>query len=155
MREPQRSRVPILVVGVTTYQGEDEKIVHRAKGHRWSICSRHAVREMRSARLVLHITCRIWATSLTAGARSDTEMVMLRSARGDGKRAIARWYLASCLLNLAIYSEKKLIRGEYMPPPSQCFVCGDQERGVGSSETEPEEQTEHQSPRARWCCAST
>ncbi len=36
----------------------------------------------------------------TAGERSDTETVTLRSERGDGKRTIARWYLAGRLLNL-------------------------------------------------------
>jgi hypothetical protein len=50
--------------------------------------------------MTLHITCRLWTTSWIAGERSDTETVTLRSARGDGKRAIVRWYLASRLLNL-------------------------------------------------------
>ena len=36
-------------------KGEDEKVVHRAKGHRWSIFSRHEVREMRRARVALNI----------------------------------------------------------------------------------------------------
>jgi hypothetical protein len=71
-------------------KGEDEKVVHRAKGHRWSAFSSHAVREMRRARVALSVTCRLEATSLTAGERSDTETVTLRSARGDWKRAIAR-----------------------------------------------------------------
>ena len=39
------------------------------------------------------------ATSLTAGERSDTETVTLREARGDWKRAMVKWYLASRLLN--------------------------------------------------------
>ena len=71
-------------------KGEDEKVVHRAKGHRWSAFSSHAVREMRRARVALRVTCRLEATSLTAGERSDTETVTLRSERGDWKRAIAR-----------------------------------------------------------------
>jgi hypothetical protein len=50
--------------------------------------------------VALRITCRLEATSLTAGERSDTETVTLRSERGDWKRAIGRWYLASRLLNL-------------------------------------------------------
>jgi hypothetical protein len=43
-------------------KGEDEKVVHRVKGHRWSIGSCHAVREMRRARVALNVTCRLWAT---------------------------------------------------------------------------------------------
>ena len=39
------------------------------------------------------------ATSLTAGERSDTETVTLREARGDGKRALTKEYLARRLLN--------------------------------------------------------
>ncbi len=41
-------------------RGEDEKVVHRAKGHRRSIGSCHAVREMRRATVALIITCRPW-----------------------------------------------------------------------------------------------
>ncbi len=50
--------------------------------------------------MVLKVTCGCEATRVTAGERSDTETVTLRSARGNWRRAIARWYLASCLLNL-------------------------------------------------------
>jgi hypothetical protein len=46
------------------------------------------------------VTCRLETTRLTAGERSDMETVTLRSERGDWKRAIVRWYLASRLLNL-------------------------------------------------------
>jgi hypothetical protein len=46
------------------------------------------------------------ATSLTAGERSDTETVTLREARGDWKRAMVKWYLASRLLNLVHPFEK-------------------------------------------------
>ena len=60
----------------------------------------HAVREMRRARMALSVTCRLGATGCTTGERSDTETVTLRSERGDGKRAIVRWYLAGRLLNL-------------------------------------------------------
>jgi hypothetical protein len=45
-------------------------------------------------------------------------------------------------------------RGECMLPLSHCLVCGDQETGRRSRETEPEEQTESQSSSARRCCAS-
>src|ERR1051326_3274055 len=62
--------------------------------------NRHAVRAMRRANVALSVTCRPQATGVTTGERSDTETVTLRSERGDWKRAIARWYLASCLLNL-------------------------------------------------------
>src|SRR5713226_5500339 len=54
---------------------------------------------MRRARVALSVTCYCEATRVTAGERSDTETVTLRSARGNWRRAIARWYLASCLLN--------------------------------------------------------
>ena len=80
-----------------------------AKGHRWSAFSSHAVREMRRARVALSVTCRLEATSLTAGERSDTETVTLRSARGDWKRAIVRWYLASRLLNLGDPFQKRAL----------------------------------------------
>jgi hypothetical protein len=51
-----------------------------------------------------------------------------------------------------IRSEKKLMRGGWMPPP--LFECSEQETRVGSSETEPEEQTESQSSSVRrWCAA--
>jgi len=50
--------------------------------------------------MALSVTCRLWATGWTTGERSDTETVTLRKARGDGKRAIVRWYLAGRLLNL-------------------------------------------------------
>src|SRR5260370_6619436 len=71
---------------------------------------------MRRARVALSVTCRLEATSLTTGERSDTETVTLRSERGDWKRAIARWYLASRLLNL-VYLLLKM-RSE------QCFSIG-------------------------------
>ena len=61
--------------------------------------SSHAVREMRSARVELSVTCCCEATSLTAGERSDTETVTLRSARGGWQRAFTRWCLARRLLN--------------------------------------------------------
>jgi hypothetical protein len=37
----------------------------------------------------LKVTCGCEATRVTAGERSDTETVTLRSERGDGKRAIS------------------------------------------------------------------
>src|SRR2546430_11955273 len=40
-------------------------------------------------KVVLKVTCGCEATRLTAGERSDTETVTLRSERGDGKRAIS------------------------------------------------------------------
>jgi hypothetical protein len=49
--------------------------------------------------VALGATCRLRATRLTAGERSDTETVTLRTQRGDWKRAILRWYLAIRLLN--------------------------------------------------------
>ena len=57
----------------------------------------------------LKVTCGCEATRVTAGERSDTETVTLRSERGDGKRAIVRWYLASRLLNLGHPSKKPRI----------------------------------------------
>ena len=92
-------------------RGEDEKVVHRAKGHRWSAFGSHAVREMRRARVALNVTCYCEATRVNAGERSDTETVTLRSARGNWKRAIARWYLASCLLNLDYPFTKSVVGG--------------------------------------------
>ena len=68
--------------------------------------SSHAVREFRRAKVALIVTCRLEATSLTAGERSDTETVTLCSASGGWKRAIVRWYLASRLLNLDYPFEK-------------------------------------------------
>ncbi len=76
--------MPILAVGVTTYQGGREGRP-QGEGHRRSIGSRHAVREMRRARVALHITCRLWATGLATGERGDTETVTPCSARGDWK----------------------------------------------------------------------
>ena len=55
---------------------------------------------MRRATVALHITCRVWATGVATGERGDTETVTPRSERGDWKRAMIRWYLASRLLNL-------------------------------------------------------
>jgi hypothetical protein len=51
---------------------------------------------------VLSVTCYSTGTGVTAGERSDTETVTLRSERGDWKRAVAKWYLASRLLNLGM-----------------------------------------------------
>ena len=73
---------------------EDEKVVCRAKGHRWSAFNSYAVRVMRRARVAMNVTCCLQATGLTAGERGDTQTVTLRSASG-GKRVIVRWYLAS------------------------------------------------------------
>jgi hypothetical protein len=46
---------------------------------------------------------------VTAGERSDTETVTLREARGNWRRATARWYLASCLLNFAYLFQKSAL----------------------------------------------
>ncbi len=45
------------------------------------------------------------------------------------------------------------MREECLLPLSHCFVCSEQETGGGSSETEPEEQTERQNSRVRRYCA--
>src|SRR5260370_5931677 len=66
---------------------------------------------MRRAKVALSVTCRLEATGLTTGERSDAETVTLRSERGGWKRAITRWYLASRLLNLG----HPLQKGECMP----------------------------------------
>ena len=92
-------------------KGEVEKVVHRVKGHRWSDERQLAVRELRRASMALNVTCRLWATGWTTGERSDTETVTLREARGDGKRAIVRWYLAGRLLNSGhLYAKTALER---------------------------------------------
>ena len=36
--------------------------------------------------MALSVTCRLWATGLATGERSDTETVTLRSERGDWKK---------------------------------------------------------------------
>jgi len=66
---------------------------------------------MRRAKVVLKVTCCCQATSLTAGERSDTETVTLRSERGGWKRVIARWYLAGRLLNLAYPFQNQVVNG--------------------------------------------
>jgi len=38
-------------------KGEDEKVVHRAKEHRWLAFNSHAVRAMRRARVALGVAC--------------------------------------------------------------------------------------------------
>jgi hypothetical protein len=43
--------------------------------------SSHAVREMRRATVALSVTCRLEATGVTTGERSDTETVTLRVRR--------------------------------------------------------------------------
>jgi len=70
--------------------GRTRRLSRGAKGHRWSIGNRHAVRVMRRARVALPITWCREVTSWTAGERSDTETVTLREARGGWKRALAR-----------------------------------------------------------------
>ena len=81
---------------------------------------------MRRAKVVLKVTRRCEATGLTAGERSDTETVTLRSERGGWKRAIASWYLAGRLLNLghpfaksAIFYERMTQVASTMKKPSQ------------------------------------
>ena len=92
--------VPIGVVRVTSLKARMGEPSTGRRGTGGSARSSHAVREMRKAKVALSVTCRLEATGLTTGERSDTETVTLRSERGDWKRAIARWYLASRLLNL-------------------------------------------------------
>jgi len=60
--------------------------------------------------VALSVTCRLEATGLTTGERSDAETVTLRSERGGWKRAITRWYLASRLLNLVHPYETGVLR---------------------------------------------
>jgi hypothetical protein len=87
-------------VGVTAYQGGREG---RPQGEGAQVVvafNSHAVREMRRATVALSVTCCCKVTRVTTGERGDTETVTLRSEMGDWKRAIARWYLASRLLNL-------------------------------------------------------
>ena len=61
--------------------------------------------------MALSVTCCCKVTRVTTGERSDTETVTLRSERGDWKRAIARWYLASRLLNLVYLFVKDESKG--------------------------------------------
>jgi hypothetical protein len=93
--------VPIVIVRVTSHQGGWESHPQGKGGTGGQAINCHAVREMRRATVALSVTCRLWATGVTTGERSDTETVTLRSERGDWKRAIVRWDLASRLLNLA------------------------------------------------------
>jgi hypothetical protein len=81
-------------------KGEDEKVVHRVKGHRWSDDQQPCGTRNAESQSGAEVTCRLWATGVITGERSDTETVTLRSERGDWRRAIARWYLAGRLLNL-------------------------------------------------------
>jgi len=63
-------------------KGADGRAIHRVKGHRGSDDSSHAGREMRRARMALGTTCRLEATGLATGERSDTETVTLRDVLG-------------------------------------------------------------------------
>jgi hypothetical protein len=49
--------------------------------------SSHAVREMRRARMALHVTCHLRMPSMTTGERGDAETVTPRSEGGGRKRA--------------------------------------------------------------------
>ena len=73
---------------------------------------------MRRATVALHITCRFWATGVATGERGDTETVTPRSERGDWKRAMIRWYLASRLLNLGHPFKKETLLSFHRPPLS-------------------------------------
>jgi hypothetical protein len=57
----------------------------------------------------LKVTWGCEAPRVTAGERSDTETVTLREARGNWRRATARWYLASCLLNFEYPLSNKVV----------------------------------------------
>src|SRR5437870_2301770 len=72
----------------------------------------------------------IEATSLTTGERSDTETVTLRSERGDWKRAMVGWYLASRLLNLAYPFQKRTL---IMAQPVLFFTIYESAGGVKES----------------------
>ena len=77
---------------------EDEKVVERREGaqvvDRESPCGTRDAESQSGTAYPLSPL----ATSLTTGERSETETVTQSSARGDGKRAMGTWYLASRLL---------------------------------------------------------
>jgi hypothetical protein len=70
----------------------------RGTGGQTEVAMRYA--KCGEPKVVLKVTCCCEVTRVAAGERSDTETVTLRSERGDWKRAIVGWYLASRLLNL-------------------------------------------------------
>jgi hypothetical protein len=114
--------VPIVIVRVTSQKARMGEPSTGERGTGGQTISSHAVREMRRARVALSVTCRLEATGVTTGERSDTETVTLRSERGDWKRAIARWYLASRLLNLGYPFQKRALMMD-LPFLFLCNFC--------------------------------
>ncbi len=86
---------------------------------------------MRRATVALHIPCRLWATGVATGERGDTETIMPRSERGDWKRAMVRWYLASRLLNLGHPFEKETSLSFHHPELCLCQVVLSYRRSRG------------------------
>jgi hypothetical protein len=78
---------------------------------------------MRRARVVLSVTCYSKATGVTAGERSETETVTLRLERGDWKRAVAKWYLASRLLNLGYPFQNQEVNSHAGNLNSTYLIC--------------------------------
>ena len=82
--------MPILVVGATALKarmGEPSQ-GRRGTGGQAAAAMRYA--QCEEPKVVLKVTRYCEVTRVAAGERSDTETVMLRSDRGDWKRAVTR-----------------------------------------------------------------